>query len=183
MYMRRKEYVNSSNNFRDGDEVKYTKLNRKLSFPLYISSILFVIFIIGYIIWLFSGFGNDYDTCAHHKLVDSSQFCAFSPTTLRYECTPASPHRPPFSYEPLSITTPPLVTVVIPCYDCVVFGLKEAIYSILNQSLQEFEVILVDDGSSSDTSSELHTIQKSIGLHWFVVCVWCVCVVWCCDVW
>jgi glycosyltransferase involved in cell wall biosynthesis len=45
----------------------------------------------------------------------------------------------------------PLVTVVIPCYNQGHF-LGEAIESILNQSYPHFEVIVVDDGSTDDTS-------------------------------
>lgn len=44
------------------------------------------------------------------------------------------------------------VSVIVPIYNVELF-LEEAIQSILNQSLQDFEIILINDGSTDDSAS------------------------------
>ncbi len=52
----------------------------------------------------------------------------------------------------------PLVSIIVPCYNCVRF-IQETLDSLLSQSFKDFEVILVDDGSTDDLMSALKRIK------------------------
>jgi len=54
----------------------------------------------------------------------------------------------------------PKVSVVIPCYNSEKY-LRKAVDSVLQQSLESFEIILVDDGSSDKTSSLLQQYKMA----------------------
>ena len=53
----------------------------------------------------------------------------------------------------------PKVSVVIPCYNDKDY-IKEAVQSILNQTFQDFEIIIVDDGSHEATKKVLAKIKS-----------------------
>ena len=55
----------------------------------------------------------------------------------------------------------PKVSVVIPTYNCVKY-VTEAIDSILNQTYKDFEIIVVDDGSSDKTIDVLKSYGTKI---------------------
>lgn len=53
------------------------------------------------------------------------------------------------------MSSTPLVSVIMPVYNTAPF-LREAIDSILNQTLTDFELILIDDASTDESASILH---------------------------
>lgn len=54
----------------------------------------------------------------------------------------------------------PYFTVIIPTYNRAAF-IRTAISSVLNQTFRDFEVIVVDDGSTDNTESEVAAIQDN----------------------
>lgn len=52
------------------------------------------------------------------------------------------------------------ISIVIPCFNCI-NTIDETLESILKQSYQFFEVVLVDDGSSDGTLEHLHSMYAS----------------------
>ncbi len=59
--------------------------------------------------------------------------------------------------------TPPLVSVVIPTYNQPVF-LREALDSVFAQSFKDYEIIVVNDGSTDDTAEQLKQYGDRIRL-------------------
>ncbi len=58
------------------------------------------------------------------------------------------------------ITSTPKVSVIIPCYNQVQY-LTEAIESVFRQSLTDYEIIIVNDGSTDDTKNVAESIVSS----------------------
>lgn len=54
----------------------------------------------------------------------------------------------------------PLISVIIPCYNAELF-IRETLKSILNQTTQNFEIVLVNDGSLDNTTSIVESINDS----------------------
>lgn len=52
----------------------------------------------------------------------------------------------------------PIISVILPCYNAEKF-LPLAVDSILNQTYKNFELIIIDDGSTDNSNSFLHKIQ------------------------
>ncbi|MCF3623185.1 glycosyltransferase family 2 protein, partial [Planktothrix agardhii 1801] len=55
----------------------------------------------------------------------------------------------------------PRVSVIIPTYNCDRF-LPEAIDSVLMQTYQDYEIIVIDDGSTDQTCQVLESYQNKI---------------------
>jgi len=53
----------------------------------------------------------------------------------------------------------PLISVVMPAYNAGAF-IRESIDSILNQSMQDFELLIINDGSSDDTEAVVQSFQS-----------------------
>lgn len=51
-------------------------------------------------------------------------------------------------------TTPPTISVVIPAYNCAQF-IEKCLDSIFDQSIADFEIIVIDDASTDETGSKL----------------------------
>jgi glycosyltransferase involved in cell wall biosynthesis len=52
------------------------------------------------------------------------------------------------------------ISVIIPCYNCAEF-IERAVSSVLQQTLKEYEIILVDNNSTDNTFSKLIDLKKS----------------------
>ncbi|MCL4533651.1 MAG: glycosyltransferase [Bacteroidetes bacterium] len=62
----------------------------------------------------------------------------------------------------------PRVSVVVPCYNYARY-LPEAVESVLDQTYQDFELIIVNDGSTDDTASVAEGLQAAHPQHRIVV--------------
>jgi glycosyltransferase involved in cell wall biosynthesis/GT2 family glycosyltransferase len=82
------------------------------------------------------------------------------PALPDYSNTPASPQRPQFRYRPCAAVGAPLVSILTPYFNTDAVFLETA-RSLLNQSCQDFEWIIVDDGSTDEQSlARLHATRQ-----------------------
>ena len=72
-----------------------------------------------------------------------------------------SPHTAPVPVPPAGPPGQPRVSVVIPCHNLGHY-LDETVDSVLCQTLQDFEIIIVDDGSTDGTREFLSSLKNSL---------------------
>ena len=60
----------------------------------------------------------------------------------------------------MKFANPPLISVVLPVYNVALYA-QEAIVSILEQSIQDFEIIVIDDCSTDNTIEIIESIKDS----------------------
>lgn len=140
------------------DEAKYKKSRLQMRSPPWQQVVgLIAVVAVVLLLWRFNTNGSP-TTCKQHDWVDISQLCSFNPNMPDYKCTPSSPHRPSFLYTAQQDKSQvPIVSVVIPCYNCARAELTATLESVLRQSFQAFEVILIDDGSDSVLTDSIIT--------------------------
>ncbi|EGG21560.1 putative glycosyltransferase [Cavenderia fasciculata] len=92
-------------------------------------------------------------------------------TIHNYECNPSNLNRPQYQYklggleyegkDPFSCR-PPVVSIIVPVYNTPKYQLLEMYESVNRQSLQSFELVIVDDGSTnSETINLINDWEKS----------------------
>ena len=57
----------------------------------------------------------------------------------------------------------PLVSIIIPAYNAEMY-IRETIMSVFNQTIQDFELIIVNDGSTDQTSLQIELAINSINI-------------------
>lgn len=90
--------------------------------------------------------------------------CRFQATCYRYPVSEPVRADNDYGYYPMmpsesqSLTPQPLVSIVAPCYNAERF-LEAALQSIFAQDYGNFEVIIVDDGSTDNSIAMLESLQ------------------------
>ena len=77
------------------------------------------------------------------------------PATPDFASTPAADSRPRFGYAPASLDSEPAVTIITPFFDTDPSEFEKTVISVRQQSLQQWEWIIVDDCSTRPDSLEM----------------------------
>ena len=74
-----------------------------------------------------------------------------NPRSPDYSNTPVDRRRPRYGYAPADPTASPFVTVITPFYNAAEH-FEETARSVLNQSFQQWEWLIIDDGTTDEVS-------------------------------
>jgi len=105
------------------------------------------------------------------SVADSGQQTADSETVNRLDAPPSplkpetcnlkpeSPDAPPSHLTPNTYHLTPKFSVCIPTYNCSKY-IQSTLDSVLSQSFSDYEIVILDDGSTDDTESVVKSIQS-----------------------
>ncbi|KYQ91523.1 putative glycosyltransferase [Tieghemostelium lacteum] len=171
----------NSSNRSVNDKSKWYKFMRKNRFYLVVSLFLFALFSFILLLVILK-FGNSdkvfssYCKSTQHR--NNQNLLKLGKCWLNYldvkngdySCTPVSEKRvDTYQYYTTQLMSTPLVDIIVPLYNTPVYQLEECMESLLEQSFQQFRIILVNDGSNNSLTNEYIQSLKETDDRFLVV--------------